>query len=338
MTSLPVKPLLKADLRDCLAIWSEHPKTSTQQLSTQVGISRERVRIAKSWAILSHLLNERGLTKEGEIALEKDPYLESTVTDWLIHFFCTFGGDQIKLRSERVSEWEFVDFVAYNFLADNPKFTQEDLLHSASQHLADSSLGSQVKVWLKIYTQKSSIENCQFLVHKNGFFMTGMPNLENPYIVGYLLASIWQRDFGSQKSLLVSDLINTHMGISRVLGIQEAQIHQQLDRLTDLEVIEQRSAKPHKIGTQPERKQPGEKAYIVVRCWENPLELLSKAYEQDPAVPNRPLTQALEGILGDDDELPFLSSVRSWLLNLGPQQSQLASEYPTLNLFLHLAS
>ena len=65
------------------------------------------------------------------------------------------------------------------------------------------------------------------------------------------------------------------------------------------------------MGTQPERRQQEEPSYMVVRCWDDSLELLAKAYEQDPAVPNRPLIQSLEGILDDDDgelPIPFIST------------------------------
>jgi hypothetical protein len=339
VTALPKMPLNKVDLRRFLGIWAEQPDVSIASMSSQTGLSRQRVSSAKQWAILSNLLDFQGLTDIGKLALEKDPYLEATVTDWVIHFFSSLNGNGLKPKPEKSSDWGFPTFFIYDFLSSKAPFTQEELVRSASQIIGDKDLEASIKVWLKTYLQKDAIRNCQFLTYSKKSYVVGNSNLQNSYTVGYLLANIWQRDFGSQNLLLVSDLIDGDMGLCEVLGIQEPQLREHLDRLAELDVIEQRSAKPHKMGTQPERRQQEEEFYIVARCWDTPLELLSKAYEQDPVVPNRPLLQSLEGIFEDDDEeLPFLSSVRSWLLNLGPQQSQLAIEHPTLNLFLHLAS
>ncbi len=332
-------PLNKADLRQCLAIWAELPEATVGTVANQTGLSRQRVSSARQWAILSNLLNLQGLTDIGQLALEKDPYFEATVTAWVIHFFSSLNGNGLQPKPEKPSNWGFPTFVIYDFLSSKSFFTQEELVQSALQLLEDNGLEADVKVWLKTYIQKDGIKNCQFLTHSGNSYTAGNPNLQNSYTVSYLLANIWQRDFGGQHLLLVNDLIDSQMGLSEVLGIQEPQLREQLDRLAELEVIEQRSAKPHKMGTQPERRQPQETSYIVVRCWESPLELLAKAYEQDPAIPNRPLIQSLEGIFDDDDdgELPFLSSVQTWLSNLCPKQPQLPAKGSPFDPPLHLA-
>jgi len=330
-------PLNKADLRQCLAAWAEQPEASIATVATQIGLSRQRVKSAQQWALLSNLLNLKGLTDVGKLALEKDPYLEATVTDWVIHFFSSLSDNGLQNQPENPSDWGFATFVIYDFLLANPSFTQEELAQSAASSL-ESDVGAYIKIWLKTYTQRDGLANCQFLTHNKNSYTTGNPNLQNPHTVGYLLANIWARDFGQQSSLLVGDLINSPMGLAAVLGIQELQLREQLDRLAELEIIEQRSAKPHKMGTQPERRQQEEPSYMVVRCWDDSLELLAKAYEQDPAVPNRPLIQSLEGILDDDDgELPFLSSVQTWFSNLCPKQPQLPAKGPTFDPPLHLA-
>jgi len=339
-TAFPKLPLNKADLQQCLAIWAEQPEASIAAVATQTGLSQQRVSSARQWAILSNFLDLQGLTDIGKLALEKDPYFEATVTEWVIHFFCSLNGNGLQPKPEKPSDWGLPAFIIYDFLSSKFSFTQKQLVQSASQSLEGNDLEASVKAWLKTYAQNDGIKSCQFLTHSENFYTVGNPNLQNSYTVSYLLANIWQRDFGRQNLLLVSDLIDAQMGLSEVLGIQEPQLREQLDRLAELEVIEQRSAKPHKMGTQPERRQQEEEFYIVVRCWDNPLELLAKAYEQDPAVPNRPLIQSLEGIFDDDDdgELPFLSSVQTWLLNLCPKQPQLPAKGTSFDPPLHLAS
>lgn len=336
----PKMPLNKGDLRQCLAVWKDQPDMAIATAATQTGLSRQRVSNAKQWAVLGNLLNTLGLTNEGELALEKDPYLEATVTDWLVHFFCSFSGHGLQAQPQNLSAWGLWSYFVYDFLPSHSTFTQAELARSASKHFEDEKLSDRIQVLLKSYLKEEAITNCKFLTYENSFYATGASKLENGYTVGYLLASIWKRDFGSQPSVLISDLIHSSMGLCQVLAIDETQLHEQMNHLADLAIIEQRSAKPYRLGNQPERRQKQEEQYIVVRCWDTPHDLLVKAYEQDPAVPNRPLIQSLESILGDDeDDLPpFLSSVQNLLSSFRPQQPELPVESTSISFPLHLAS
>lgn len=321
--------------------WSQQPKVTINILSKQLGLSQKRVSAAQKWATLGNLISHKEITAEGKLVLEKDPYLESTVTDWLLHFYLSLNGQGLQAQPENFSDWGIWTYIVYEFLPENSSFTEADLIRAVSRNFSEIDYRKVVKIFLEVYSQKASISNCGFLTLVEGKYLRGNTNLKNPYTIGYLLSTIWQRDFGSQESLLVSDLIRSPMGLSNVLGIGERQILEKLDHLAELEVVEQRSAKPRPIGQQPLRKQTDEDFYIVVRCWDSPLDLLAKAYDHDPAVPNSPLIQVLEGVLGEDEDedFPFfLSSTSNWFLRLCPQQLQFLPESTSFNAPLHLAS
>lgn len=108
------------------------------------------------------------------------------------------------------------------------------------------------------------------------------------------------------------------MGLRKVLGTDENQLRKHLDQLAELDIIEQYSAKPRAVNQPVERRKKNESSYVIVPCWDNPLDLLEEAYEKDSATPGRPLMQSLEGILDDEDEDPpfLLSSVQAWFSNL----------------------
>ena len=339
MPNLPTMLLNKADMKRCLPVWAEQSGASISAVSTETGLSRRRVSNAKQWSTLGNLLDSRGLTTEGKLALQKDPYLEATVTDWLIHFFSSLSGRGLQPQPEGFADWGIWTYFVYEFLPEHTTFTQADLAQAASEYFEKTKIDDCLKVLLKTYTKGDAIANCKFLSQNDSHYTTGTPNLQNAYTVGYLLASIWQRDFGNHSSLLVSNILNAPMGLSVVLGISEARLLEHLDRLAELEIIEQRSARPHAAGKKPERRQKSETSYVVVRCWDSPLDLLAKAYDQDPAIPNRPLIQVLDGILEDEDgELPFfLSSVQNWFSGFCPKQSQFLAEGAPIHPPLHLA-
>ena len=70
----------------------------------------------------------------------------------------------------------------------------------------------------------------------------------------------------------------------------------------------------------PKTRDKNDLFYQVHRCWENPSELLEKAYENDIDTPNRPLIQSLGEILNNNDEVPDFSQLLEWVTkftNLG---------------------
>lgn len=212
MPNLPTMPLNKADMKRCLAIWAEQPGASISAVSTQTDLRRQRVSNAKQWATLGNLLDSRGLTAEGKLALQKDPYLEATVTDWLIHFFSSLSGRGLQPQPEGFAAWGIWTYFVYQFLPEHTTFTQVDLSQAASKYFEKSKIDDRLKALLKTYTRGNAIANCNFLSQNDGHYTTGTPNLQNAYTVGYLLANIWQRDFGDHSSVLVSEILSECFG------------------------------------------------------------------------------------------------------------------------------
>ncbi|WP_448604350.1 DUF4007 family protein [Thermoleptolyngbya sp.] len=288
----PLTPLQKEALRHLLT-----PSPTAKPPSAAA------LRQVKQWAIAANLINDQGLTAEGKLVTTKDPYLEATVTDWLIHLHLSLGDRSL---------WQLFVF---EFLPDYSEFTQDELLNYFTNVFSSESSDSLRKVTqsiLKTYIDSEAIAKSQFLTYTQKMYSTGNPDLSNPYTTGYLLAKIWQRDFKAQPAVLVDDILNAKMGLADLLGIKKDQLRHQLDVLARYDVIEQRSAKPHLSDTKPPMKAEGESSYQVFRCWETPDELLERAYENDRATPNRPLIQSLGSILDDDEDMPDFSSFLEW--------------------------
>lgn len=294
-----VLPPLKKDALRSLLSQSRLPAAPTP--------STAELRSARQWAIAANLLNEQGLTPEGTLVIGKDPYLEATVTDWLIHFHVSSGDRSL---------WKY--FV-YEFLSEHSEFSQVELSESCIhvfQSESPETLRKNAQLILKTYAEKGALARSQFLTPVGKNYSIGHPDLSNPYTVGYLLAKVWERDFQKQPAVLVDAIVDAEKGLTSVLGINKEQLRQQLDVLARHGVIEQRSAKPHLSDTRPPIKTEVELSYQVYRCWETSIELLEKAYEQDMATPNRPLIQALGSLLDDDEDVPDFSKFLEWASGL----------------------
>ncbi|WP_088893786.1 DUF4007 family protein [Leptolyngbya ohadii] len=298
MSTFPTDPLLKDDLRSLL---SSLLQGSPGLLSLSSSNRVER------WAIVANLINEKGLTPEGTIVATRDPYLETVVTDWFIHFHLS------------VSDWSMWRYFIYEFLPNHQSFTQNALLEELILTFAEESsnqLKKSVRLLLRTYLDPQSIAKNSFLKREHKLYSAGISNLSNPYTLGYLLAKLWKRDFGLQSSVLVDQILFAEMGLASVLGIHRKQLRQYLDILENHGIIEQRSATPHLVGTKPKRKEGGEQTYQVYRCWETAIELLESAYDHDVATPNRPLIQSLEPLLSGDDDTPDFSKLLEWVSGL----------------------
>lgn len=278
----------------------DHLRVLLLQEASRLTPSAERKAI--EWAIVANLMDKQGLTIEGKLVATKDPYLETTVTDWLIHFHLSSGD---------CSLWK--DFV-HVFLLKHSTFTQDELLkHFTSE--SPNELLKNVRLLLKTYLDPQAISNSNFLTQEEKRYSTGNANLSNPYTTGYFLAKIWERDFRSQSVVFVDQIVDAEMGLSHILGINSEKLRQQLDILAKHEMIEQRSTNLHIVGTRPQLKEDSE-SYQVHRCWETAAELLEKAYEDDMATPNRPLIQSLDAFLKDDDDVPDFSQFIDWASKL----------------------
>jgi hypothetical protein len=304
MMSVPNSAFKKEDLRYIL-IDNLLPalKSSQHQIKAP---SNAAIRNAKQWAIAANLIDDRGLTQEGSIVITRDPYLETTVTDWSIHF---------NLSSHDRSLWKY--FV-YDFLPEYPTFAKYELLNCAIDKFTaelPERLKKNVGSILKLYTESQAISKNQFLTLDRKSYSIGTPDLSNPYTTGYLLAKIWEREFNDRAVVSVDRIIDIEMRLTDLLGIDSERLRQQLDILAELEIVEQRSNQPHLPGTKPPRKQDDERSYQVYRCWNTPSELLEKAYDNDIATPNRPLIQSLADILDDGDESPDFSQLFTWAVS-----------------------
>jgi Protein of unknown function (DUF4007) len=297
--TFPTHPLRKADLRSLLSQMA-HPSTASSLSTTALHRTTQ-------WATAASLIDERGLTPEGRLVATKDPYLETTVTDWLIHFHLSLV--------ER-SLWKY--FV-YEFLPDHVSFTQDEFFSCCADIFITESpdkLKKSLRLILRTYIELEAIAKSKFLMQDKKRYLVGEPDLSNSYTIGYLLARVWERDFKSQAAVLIDEIVNAEMGLSNVLGIDEEHLRQQLDNLAKYEIIEQRSAKPHLTGTKTQTEIDTTSSYQVIRGWETAAELLEKAYENDIATPNRPLIQSLASVLDDDDEIPNLSQLLEWVSEL----------------------
>ncbi len=309
----PNNSLRKNDLRYLLTEY-QPPRSNKPNASA--------LRTAKQWAIAANFMNDRGLTNEGRLVATKDPYLEATVTNWLIHFYLSLGEQSL---------WKY--FV-YDFLPQHSTFSQNEFLNCCIDVFGTepaARLLKKVKLLLKTYTDPQSISKGNFLTQNKKLYSTGNPELSNYYITGYLLAKIWERDFPSASSILVDRIIDMELGLASILGIDKDRLRQQLNILAKNEIIEQRSIAPHLVGKKPLLKEDNELSYQVYRCWEMPLDLLAKAYENDIATPNRPLIQSLAGIMADDENVPDFSQFLEWAAKL----TVLDGEF---NTFIRLAS
>lgn len=274
----------KQDLKSILKIASSQnglPRNS-EELQDLTGLGNKKAGPMKSWAIRSGLISNNKVSTVGKLVWEYDADLINPVTDWLMHFYLSLGtqgqktykglGDTLEPAPSTIADWGGWTYFIYEFLPQYSSFTLPQLVqHSASifPQETEKRLTENFRMVLKTYilapnrSELSPLRSTQFLSVSGDQFSIGQSNLPNPYLVGYFLAQLWQRDFGQKTSVLSTDIFDQPLGLAALLGISTEKLQTCLNQLETHAIIEQRrTVSPAQI----------------IRRWEEPLTLLSKAY------------------------------------------------------------
>lgn len=239
------------------------------ELISRTGLGNKKIGPMKSWTYRGGLINEYCLSSVGKIVWTHDRFLESPITDWLLHFFLSFGEYGLKSPPGDPAEWGGWTYFVYSFLPEHPIFSLDELVYYSSQVFVDERqdrLNDNFWIVLRAYTEKKSLANCGFLQKVDtDRYQVGLASPPPPYLTAFFLAKLWERDFSDTDSVVTEKLVNHPMGLTKLLGLTSELIQIELNKLQAYGIIEQRRTVP---------------PFQVVRRWGDALELLRKAYTQ----------------------------------------------------------
>ncbi|WRH65555.1 MAG: hypothetical protein RSE13_17100 [Planktothrix sp. GU0601_MAG3] len=121
--------LKKEEIKRILEAASETQglKDTLQNLMAKTGLGNAKVGKIKTWSVRAGLIKDNYLSPEGKIVLKHDPNLQSIITDWLMHFYLSFGNQGLNKIPENPADWGGWTYFVYTFLPENPTFTKDIL-------------------------------------------------------------------------------------------------------------------------------------------------------------------------------------------------------------------
>lgn len=265
--------LKKEDILRMIKVAEEEEKgvkDSQENLMAKTGLGNKKVSPIKSWSIRSGLVDrETGkLTPQGAIARKHDPYLQSPITDWLMHFYLSFSDKGLETPPPAPADWGGWTWFVYSFLPQRKTFSRQELESYAGSVFtkAAKNIAKDLNILLRAYTEPHALFGCGFVkTNEKDKFAVSQANQPNDYLIAYLLSQLWERDFGDTNSIQTREISQQKLGLKEVLGINADALQTILDRLEAKAIIEQNRA-----------VSPAE----TVRRWHNPLDLLEKAYAE----------------------------------------------------------
>lgn len=156
-------------------------------------------------------------------------------------------------------------YFVHKFLPEKYEFTLDNLKQGLKNEFPDTKLSSiNPGILLESYRNSEGMNSLNFIVSvEKDVYCKGIPNIPNPYIVGYILAKIWEREHPDNVTIPFSAL-NQPNHLLNTMNISENGILKYLDKLKSDGIIDlMRSVKP----------------FQIVKQWNNSSELLEKAYE-----------------------------------------------------------
>ena len=260
--------LKKAELARLLPVAGQ--SLSKEALMAHTGFGNKKIGPIKSWATRGGLINDGNLTPQGAVALKYDGHLTSRTTDWLLHFYLSFGGYGLATPPASVTEWGGWPFFVFSFRPDHPEFTEDDLVAESTLVFADKPelIRSNFSYLLRAYTSQEALGRCRFITWSESEkkYQTGNSELPNVFLIGYFLACLWARDYSDTTSVITDQLVYRPMGLGALLGMQPRELGGVLDDLEGRSILEQRRTVA---------------PFQIVRRWHSPLELLEKAFQYD---------------------------------------------------------
>jgi hypothetical protein len=245
-------------------------KGPTEELMALTGFGNKKIGPVKSWASRGGLIRNGELTPEGELVWKSDPRLQSSVTAWFIHFNLSFGDQGLNTPPSAAADWGGWPYFVFEFRRQHPDFTEDDLATDAAAIFEDKPtlIKSNFAYMLRAYTSPEALGACRYVTWNaaRDIYEAGDPDLPNAFLIGHVLARLWERDFPGTMSVITDTLSTHHMGFAALLGINPSSIQPILDQLEGRSIVEQRRTVA---------------PYQLVRRWDSPLALLEKAYQND---------------------------------------------------------
>jgi len=274
--------LKKEDILRMLKVAEEEKGAddNKQNLMSRTGLGNEKVLRIKAWSIRSGLIDrETGkLTPQGAIARKHDPYLQSPITDWLMHFQLSLSEEGLKEKDkpkapdERAIPANFGgwQWFIFTFLPNHQNFSRNTLDHAANQiyetdNKKAKSISEDLLKVLKAYTdKKDALAQINFLKSSaKDQYIAGEATLPPDELIAYFLAKICERDFQGLSQINSDRLLQHPFGLAPILGISPDKVQDLLDRLSGKGIIEQYKTVP---------------PFQIIPRWNEPLDLLEKAY------------------------------------------------------------
>lgn len=197
------------------------------------------------------------LTDVGKVVFELDAVMKKPVTQWVLHYHLSKEGGRARV-------W---NYFTQTFLPFNPSFEKGQLERGLEEKFAGEATVKSINpgVLLKSYLDSSALGLLRF-VRESGRnkYTRGRPYIPTPYVIGYILAEIWEAQHPERMMIDLDKLAEPgHLGTT--VGLKDADLQEQLNALTHLGVIGQmREAPP----------------YQVVKQWDDKLGLLRQAYRE----------------------------------------------------------
>jgi hypothetical protein len=241
---------------------------SLQNLMDRTSLGNAKVGRIKSWAIRAGLIQDNRPSPEGEVVWRFDRYFESNITNWLMHFYLSFGDKGLQKPPDNPAEWGGWSYFVFSFLPQHHQFTHDELVYHTESIFEEERkiIAARIKYILRAYTEYQALASCKFLTFEGEQYFAGNAILPNPYLIGYFLAKLWERDFPGEGSVLTESILKQKMGLATILGIKAEALQEQLNTLEAYGIIEQRRAVP---------------PFLVIPRWDEPLTMLEKAYDRD---------------------------------------------------------
>lgn len=239
---------------------SSRDKISYNGLRETTTLGTGQVRSSPNYALATGLLNEhKELTPFGRFALEHDPSLTSTDTQWVLHY--NLSAPLHRSLGDGPLFWNWlirtVLVIGRSWSKDSVALLLEEFERGQGTSSGESVPGRFATAFLGTYSHDDALGNLEILRDDGDNTYTVMvPKPPSAGIVACLLADYWAATWGDQKTVLLQEV--TSSSLLTLLMQDSGTLNGYLGELQRLDLVQrQRKVRP----------------YQVMRLWDDPAEV-----------------------------------------------------------------
>lgn len=214
-------------LSKTLRSFKRDPNLNERSLMSKIGVGITKAKAYIQWVRMVGLRDnkKRKLTKLAELLLKYDPYLNSLISQWIIHYQLA--------QNEKAEVWYHL---TNTFLPNRTSFSYEEALNSLKIYEigknSQKHLKADIRIYLKALTSDDGLGEINFLkILKNSTYIKADPVGIDPLLIAFVIYDQRGKKYPNISTIHINNLLADNANVGKIFILDGEKLNKILDLL-----------------------------------------------------------------------------------------------------------